>query len=150
MIWRGSLGGHEMSYNIEESNAESDIKAVQDGLKGFNDAITGDGNYSPVTLVVRDEQGQVIGGLLAHIYWQWIYVAILWLHEDIRGQGLGSQLLARAEQIGLAKGCHSIHLDTMSFQAPDFYLKHGYTIWGQLDDYPPGHRRIFLKKSLVK
>jgi GNAT superfamily N-acetyltransferase len=139
-----------MGHTIETSDAESDVQAIQDGLKGFNDAITGDGGYQRVTLVIRDDQGQVKGGLLGHIYWQWLYVAILWLHEDIRRMGYGSQLLAQAEEIAMEKGCHSIHLDTMSFQAPDFYLKHGYTIWGQLDDFPPGHSRIFLKKSLVK
>jgi GNAT superfamily N-acetyltransferase len=139
-----------MGHTIETSDAESDVQAIQDGLKGFNDAITGDGGYERVTLVIRDDLGQVKGGLLGHIYWQWLYVGILWLHEDIRRMGYGSQLLAQVEEIAVEKGCHSIHLDTMSFQAPDFYLKHGYTIWGQLDDFPPGHSRIFLKKSLVK
>ena len=66
-----------------------------------------------------------------------------------RGQGLGTRLLALAEEEGIKRGCISAFLDSLSFQAPDFYLKRGYEIWGELKDLPVGHRRIFLQKKLV-
>jgi hypothetical protein len=37
----------------------------------------------------------------------------------------------------------------MSFQAPEFYKKHGYSVWGRLEDFPPGNQRIFLQKPLA-
>ena len=40
------------------------------------------------------------------------------------------------------------HTDTFDFQAKDFYLKQGYTIFGELADCPPGHTRFYLKKAL--
>lgn len=55
---------------------------------------------------------------------------IFWLHEDLRGQGYGTQLLQMAEQEAIARGCHQAHLDTFEFQAPGFYEKHGYQCWG--------------------
>ena len=137
-----------MNLSIEESAHEQDQQAIRDGLFRFNTAHAGDDHHQPVTLVVRDVQGQVIGGLLGMTYWGWLAIDILWLDDSVRGQGLGQQLMARAEQIAVERGCHSAHLDTMSFQALGFYLKLGYTVWGQLDDLPRGHRRIFLKKSL--
>lgn len=139
-----------MNVSIEESTSAQDQQAIRDGLFRFNTVHAGDDQHQPVTLVVRDARGQVIGGLLGMTYWGWLVIEILWLDESARGQGLGQQLVARAEQIAVERGCHSAHLDTMSFQAPDFYLKLGYTVWGQLDDLPRGHRRIFLKKSLVQ
>ncbi len=135
-------------FSIEESAPEQDRQAIRDGLFRFNTARAGDDQHQPVTLIVRDDQGQVIGGLLGMTYWQWLSIEILWIDDSARGQGLGQQLVARAEQIAVERGCHSAHLDTMSFQAPDFYRKLGYTVWGQLDDLPPGHQRIFLKKAL--
>ena len=42
-----------------------------------------------------------------------------------------------------------IHLDTFDFQAKDFYLKHGYEVFGVLDDCPKGHKRYYMKKVLV-
>jgi hypothetical protein len=57
-------------------------------------------------------------------------------------------MMAQAEAEAIRRGCRHAHVDTIDFQAPDFYLKLGYTVWGVLDDIPPGHRRIFLKKDL--
>jgi len=68
--------------------------------------------------------------------------------EGLRRQGYGEGLLKRAEEEALKKGCRAIHLDTMSFQAKPFYEKFGYTVFGMLDDLPPGHQRIFMWKSL--
>ena len=67
-----------------------------------------------------------------------------------RGQGVGSQLLAMAEQEAVARGCHSAYLDTFSFQALPFYQKQGYEVFGTLDNYPGEHKRYFLRKQLVR
>jgi ribosomal protein S18 acetylase RimI-like enzyme len=57
-------------------------------------------------------------------------------------------LLQEAEAIAVKRGCHHSHLDTYSFQAPEFYEKQGYRRFGELPDYPPGHTRYFLRKDL--
>ena len=38
---------------------------------------------------------------------------------------------------------------TFSFQAPDFYQKLGYTTFAQLENFPPGRSRLFMRKKLV-
>lgn len=63
-----------------------------------------------------------------------LYIDILWVNENYRHQGLGSKLLEYVEDTAKAKGCYLIHLDTFDFQAKDFYLKHGYEIFGTLKD----------------
>ena len=77
-----------------------------------------------------------------------MYVDILWVHEDHRGKGIGSMLLAEAEKEAKARGCHHVHLDTMSWQAPEFYKKHGYTVIGILPDIPEGNQKYLLMKEL--
>lgn len=139
-----------MQICVEDNANESDLQIVRQGLAAFNAARVGDDQHQMLNLLVRDDQGQVIAGLLGDTYWGWLYIAILWLPENLRGSGLGSRLVTQAEQIAVQRGCHSAHLDTMSFQALGFYLKLGYTVWGQLDDLPRGHSRIFLKKSLAR
>lgn len=42
-----------------------------------------------------------------------------------------------------------LYLDTFDFQARPFYERHGYEVFGTLDDYPPGHSRFFLRKDLA-
>ncbi len=39
-------------------------------------------------------------------------------------------------------------VDTFDFQAEAFYIKNGYTIIGEIKDFPKGHRRIYFSKVL--
>ena len=64
--------------------------------------------------------------------------------------GLGSKLLAEVERTAVEAGCTLIHLDTFDFQAKDFYLRHGYEVFGVLEDCPEGHCRYYLKKKLAQ
>lgn len=102
-----------------------------------------------VTLLLRDEAGAIRGGLLGESYWGWLHVSILVVAQELRGGGWGARLLAAAEAEALRRGCHAVHLDTFSFQALPFYNGHGYEVFGELSDYPPGHTRYFLRKKLA-
>lgn len=126
----------------------ADVGIVRAGLSAYNGAQASDDAFSPLALLVRDPEGKVIGGLLGGTYWGWLVVEVLWIAEEARKQGLGSRLLERAEEIAIERNCHGVHLDTMSFQAPDFYRRHGYTVFGVLEDLPRGQRRFFMKKEL--
>jgi GNAT superfamily N-acetyltransferase len=77
-----------------------------------------------------------------------LFIRYLWVSDSLRGRGIGRELMAGAEAHALERGCHSAWLDTFSFQAPGFYPRLGYTVFGELD-YPPGHKRIFLQKRLA-
>ena len=77
-----------------------------------------------------------------------MYIDILWVHEEYRKQGIGSRLLAAAEKEATLRGCHHVHVDTMSWQAPAFYQKYGYEVIGVLPDIPRGHQKYLLQKSL--
>jgi GNAT superfamily N-acetyltransferase len=77
-----------------------------------------------------------------------LHIGILWVHESLREHGYGRQLMAIAEREALARGCGSAFLDTFSFQALPFYARLGYEVFGELAEYPPGHTRYFLRKSL--
>lgn len=139
---------HTIEHASDHATAE-EVKAVWDGLMGYNRAQVGPDNHQRLVLLVRDEAGTVVGGLLGDTFWGGLAINILWLAESLRGQGVGSALLAQAEQIARERGCHTAHLDTMSFQAPDFYLKHGYTLFGTLPGIPRGQQRFFFYKRLV-
>jgi GNAT superfamily N-acetyltransferase len=124
------------------------ILAVRDGLIAYNRTKAEDDHFQPVTIVLRDPEGHVVGGLLGATYWGWLVVEILWVAEGFRGQGRGRTLLDMAEQEALRRGCRHAHLDTMIFQARAFYEHAGYTIFGTLRDLPLGHSRYFMSKTL--
>ena len=72
----------------------------------------------------------------------------LWIREDLRGCGYGHRLLTLLEDAARQHGAKNAYLDTFSFQAPDFYQKHGYQVFGTLKDFPVGHKRYYLRKQL--
>jgi GNAT superfamily N-acetyltransferase len=126
-----------------------DVAIVRAGLSAYNRRHAPDDTFESLTLFVRDAHGAVIGGLLGGTIWYWLYVDILWLSDELRGQGYGSRLLTEAEGMAIKRGCIGAHLDTMSFQALGFYERHGYTVYGVLDNFPPGHRKYLLQKPLA-
>lgn len=71
-------------------------------------------------------------------------IDILWVDDNYRSIGVGSQLMQKAQETAKEKGCSLIHLDTFDFQAKDFYLKHGFEVFGVLENCPPGHKRTCL------
>ena len=77
-----------------------------------------------------------------------MHLDILWVDEKYRKTGIGSRLLKAAEEVAVQRGCHSVHVDTMSWQAPEFYKKHGYRIIGELNDIPAGNKKFHLVKDL--
>ena len=127
---------------------EKEIQLVRAALTAFNDGQVGADGHTPISLVEYDENGNVIGGLIGGTYWGWMYVDVLWVDEKHRRQGIGSKLLLEAEEEAVRRGCHHVHLDTMSWQAPLFYQKHGYEVIGVLPDIPRGNQKYLLQKVL--
>src|SRR5262245_25587425 len=127
-----------MSFSIRtvETDHERVRKAVLDSLVEFNDTKAGSGDYRSLALAVEDERGQVIGGLTGATQYGWLFVELLFVPEPLRGQGIGTELIRRAEAQAVAHGCHGVWLDTFEFQARGFYERLGYTCFGELNHYP--------------
>lgn len=134
--------------SLEENSAHADIMVLHRGLEAFNHEVAGDVNYRPLNILVRDEAGNVIGGLLGATYWNWFAIELLWLREDLRGRHIGTQLMTMAEAEAVRRGIRHAQVDTVDFQALPFYRKLGYVIFGQLENCPEGHTRYYLAKEL--
>lgn len=143
-MWRSAM----LKIEITETPNPDETEFIVQQLLTFNSQCAGEGNFKPLTVFLRDAGENLVGGLLGSTYWQWLYVNIFWIHESCRGEGYGDALLAAAEQEAVRRGCEYAHLDTFSFQAPEFYQKRGYVVFGELSDFPQGYRRISLKKVL--
>lgn len=97
--------------------------------------------------VLARRQGTVVGGAIGRTGWAWLYVGRLWVADDLRGAGLGSELMSALESAARERGCIGAWLDTFSFQARPFYEHLGYRQFGELCDFPPGHSRHFMAKT---
>lgn len=126
---------------------EDDFEALKVGLTSFNESFTGPVHSEKVSVFVKDSAGNVKGGILGEVAWNWVLIQGLWVDESIRNQGWGSKLLSEIEAYALAINTPNIRLETTTFQALDFYINAGYSIFGELDDMPLGHTCYFLKKQ---
>jgi len=118
------------------------------GIRSYNTQQAGDDGYKSLCFVLRGPDEKVVGGVIGATYWDWLYIDLIWLKEEFRGQGYGHRLLTLAEEEARKRKVKNAYLDTFSFQAPEFYKEHGYRVFGELPNFPVGHQRYFLTKQL--
>jgi GNAT superfamily N-acetyltransferase len=137
---------HRIVVNLAPDLA--DRAAILAPLAAFNAQ-----NAAPVAsqflaVLIQDADGATVGGLWGRTAYRWLFIELLVVPEAMRGQSRGASIMAAAEQIARDRGCIGAWVDTFSFQALGFYQKLGYEIFGEIEDYPPGEARYFLKKRL--
>jgi ribosomal protein S18 acetylase RimI-like enzyme len=124
---------------------------VLHALAASNRAYVDDPGKLNIAVLIRDrghDEG-ILGGLLGWTSWEWLRIELLYVEPALRGTGWGTRLVRAAEEEARRRLCRSAWVDSYSFQAPGFYERLGYKVFGTLDDYPRGHRRCFLQRKLV-
>jgi ribosomal protein S18 acetylase RimI-like enzyme len=137
-----------LRLDIEDTPKDEDVEVLPHGLEAFNEARwPGHAQWKPLAVFVRGPKA-IVAGLAGETYCDWLFIRYLWVSDGLRGQGIGRKLMGEGEARAVERGCHSAYVDTFSFQAPGFYRKLGYEIFGEVD-WSPEHRRIFLQKRLM-
>jgi GNAT superfamily N-acetyltransferase len=137
-----------LNYIIRNEWEQHSSQAVMEGLKSFNAEFIGRDQPRKLSVIVRNEEEQIVAGLLAETKWDWLYIGWLWVNESYRARGIGAKLMKDAEREAIAMGCHHSHLTTLDFQAKRFYEKLGYEVFAALEDFPRGHTRYLMKKRI--
>ena len=138
-------------FAITPDATEDEVKEFQKGLETYNMEQTSGEFNSPqpwISLVLKDHEGTIIGGILTStLYWTQ-YLEVLWVDEKYRGQGYGRDLVMEAHRLAKKQGCVSSHTYTFSWQAPDFYQAVGYKLIATYDGYVEGIKEHILMKEL--
>jgi GNAT superfamily N-acetyltransferase len=149
-----SAGAQEDSFVVapEAEPDETTQIILMSGLASYNESQVGpDPVRHPknhVCIVARDGDGRVRGGLQGVAVGAWLAIDLVWVEEAFRGRGLGSRLLAEAEDEGRRRGCKWSILATFDYQAPNFYSRRAYVEYARMEDFPFGHTRFQLRKAL--
>ena len=135
--------------HIRLDNAESQkAQEIGDLIRSYNRSKREAAESEPLNLYVEDDSGQLMAGLVAETFGNWLEIEYLFVKEDLRGQGIGSQLLQQAESEAKKRNCRFAFVNTYQFQAPAFYQKHGYQEVFILKDYPYTGQRHYYQKDL--
>ena len=138
----------EYTITYVEKPEDSATTIIGQSFRRFHEQQAGNNDYKSLCLFLFAPEGKVVGGLIGATYWDWFHIDLLWVREDLRGRGYGHRLLTLAEDEARQRGGNNAYLDTFSFQAPSFYRRHGYEVFGELGEFPRGHQRYFLTKEL--
>ena len=135
--------------HIRLENKESHkAQEIGDLIRAYNRSKREVAESEPLNLYLEDEKGNLMAGLVAETFGNWLEIEYLFVKEELRGQGIGSKLLQRAESEAKKRNCRFAFVNTYQFQAPDFYLSHGYKEVFILQDYPYTGKRYYYQKDL--
>ena len=139
--------GDRSPFPILENPDRDEIQFLDERIDEFNLSTTGITDVRLLTIIVREGE-EIVAGLYGWTWGTCCEVKTLWVHERMRGRRLGTRLMGAAEAEARKRGASQIVLSTHSFQAPAFYERLGFDPVGYVEDYPIGHRSIFLRKRL--
>ena len=135
--------------HVRLENKESHkAQEIGDLIRAYNRSKREEAESEPLNLYLEDEKGNLMAGLVAETFGNWLEIEYLFVKEELRGQGIGSKLLQRAENEAKNRNCRFAFVNTYQFQAPDFYLSHGYKEVFALEDYPYTGQRCYYQKDL--
>ena len=137
-----------MNLRITNDGNEQDEKDIYGMLKEYNLKNREPSENVQIGVFYEDENGKKLAGLTGETFGLWLCIHYLFVSEELRTQGIGSELLKAAEDEAKSRGCKYAFVDTFSFQAPLFYLKHGYKEVFTLENYPYTEKRFYYTKEL--
>ena len=136
-----------MQVRLENTESQKS-QIIGDLIRSYNRSKREAAESEPLNIYVEDDSGELMAGLVGETFGNWLEIEYLFVKEDIRGQGIGSQLLQRAESEAKKRNCRFAFVNTYQFQAPAFYQKHGYKEVFTLKDYPYTGQRHYYQKDL--
>lgn len=135
------------AYQIEYVE-KPEWSTIGQGIRNYNTRQAGDDHHQNLCFVLRAADQEIVGGIIGATHWEWLHIDLMWVKAELRGRGYGHRLLTLAEEEARKRGAKHVYLDTFSFQAPEFYKQYGYSVFGELPDFPRGHQRYYLTKQL--
>lgn len=152
MIKSPAYEPYQFSIEIDEAREEYVTTKLVEYNKPFASPLWDNPPHprAPLQIYVTDTQGIIMGGLIGrtHAIPEWLEITVIWVNEAMRGHGIGRELMRLAEAEAQERGCHFVKLSTSHYQAPEFYYKLGYRLYGKLENLPRGETDYFFTKEL--
>ncbi len=141
-----------MKIELALSPSKEDLQTISQGIQSYNQGHMPDDvvfeKDTRFAVFAKNDSDEVVGGIRATAFWNYCIIELLWLSDEVRGEGIGTKLMGQAEAFALESGFEYIRTETLDFQAKPFYEHLGYKVYGQLKDYPKGHTTYCLVKEL--
>ncbi|TWF54596.1 GNAT family N-acetyltransferase [Neorhizobium alkalisoli] len=135
-----------IDLKVTEGIAPQEEEVILDQLRSYNLKTFGESHRRELTIPLYDDEGTITGGLVGYTGRGWLYISMLYIPENLRGQGLATRIMTMADDEARSRGCIGAYIDTMNPDALRLYLKLGYEVIGRLDSLEGGHCVHWLQK----
>ncbi len=136
----------EYAWVVDERPNEEDVQTLKQHLRDYNLSRANSHEGYGLGIFLRDDQRQMVAGISGWLWGECLEIDRRWVHEDLRGRGLGKRLVRALEEAAVVRGCRQITLETFSFQAPEFYQKLGFKVFGVIEGFGNRHRKLYMQK----
>ncbi len=126
-----------------------DIQIFYDALMENAKVIKGHKPIEFFAFYIRDEENKIQGGCNGNTLYGCLYIDNLWVTAALRGKGYGTQLMQAAEQYAIEQNCKFIAVNTMDWEALEFYKKLGYFVEFERHGFEKDSIFYFLRKDLL-
>jgi ribosomal protein S18 acetylase RimI-like enzyme len=141
------MNDQALIFSTTDAPSEEMLFAVDAGLEQHNFAVAPLAEVRQLAAFAREDSGQVVGGATGRTWGKCCELLQLWVATELRSQGVGSRLLQDFEAHARARGCNIFYLTTLSYQAPAFYQRHGYSVLAQIAGYPNGIVKFLMHRA---
>jgi ribosomal protein S18 acetylase RimI-like enzyme len=109
------------------------------GINGYTEA--------PISFEIRN--GDIlIGCIVVQMFWGQAHIKYLIVEEKYRNQGIATKLMKHVFDYAKSRGCNLVFVETMNFQAPEFYKKLGFKVEMKREGYAKNTSFYYLYKNL--
>lgn len=136
-----------LAISTTDAPPEDKLLVVDTGLEQHNYAVAPLTEVRQLAAFAADEAGAVVGGAVGRTWGECCELLQLWVAPELRSRGVGSRLLQEFESHARTRGCSTFYLTTLSYQAPDFYRRHGYVVLAQIAGYPNGIVKFLMQRT---
>lgn len=134
-------------YSVSNFASEPAVDVVDAGLGSFNKQAAPLHTVQPLSCFAKLPSGEVIGGAVGRTWGLCCELQQLWVAEDYRYRGIGTQLIKLFEERATLRGCWTFYLETFSFQATELYRSLGYEARLEITGFPKGIRKYVMVKE---
>ena len=136
-----------LSFSATDTPTEAMLQAVDAGLEEHNYAAAPLSEVRQLATFATNASGQLVGGAVGRTWGKCCELLQLWVAAELRSQGVGSRLLRDFEANARKRGCNIFYLTTLSYQAPRFYERRGYSVLARIDGYPNGIVKFLMHRA---
>jgi ribosomal protein S18 acetylase RimI-like enzyme len=132
----------------QETLTDSLKKWIDEGFRQHAVETVGfDGAIQPIAFVAY-AGNDFVGAVVCNFFWGALHVKYIVVSKEHRNKGLGKTLMEKALGCGKENGCPFAFVETMNFQALEFYKKQGFVLEFSRFGYSHSCSFHYLRKDL--